>query len=117
MSAKLPSDAERVLETRLAQLGQDLPPAVREYLFASPRRWRFDFCWPDRRLAVEVDGGTWSPGDGRHNTDADRRKLNAAAAAGWRILRFSPGMLDRDPVGCIETIRAAVAAATGETLR
>lgn len=72
----------------------DYPRPQREYVFAHPRRWRFDFAWPWLKVAVEVDGGQWSSfGGGRHNTDADREKMNTAAAMGWRVLRFSPKML------------------------
>jgi len=63
----------------------------REYRFSPPRRWRFDFAYPARMLAVEVDGGTWV--QGRHNRGAgmkaDAEKMNAAALAGWRVLRFT----------------------------
>jgi very-short-patch-repair endonuclease len=40
--------------------------------------------------------------------DKDMEKYNAAAVQGWRVLRFSPGMLKRDPVGCIETVKKAL---------
>jgi very-short-patch-repair endonuclease len=67
--------------------------------------WRFDFAWPDRMVAVEVDGGQYiskRPG-GRHNTDQDRHKLNVAAMLGWRVLRFSNQMLEKE-----KNARAAV---------
>ena len=67
----------------------------REYVFAPPRRWRFDFAWPSQRIAVEVDGGTWI--GGRHVTGtglrADHQKFNAAALGGWRVLRFTSDMV------------------------
>ena len=43
---------------------EKLPPFEREFRFASPRRWRFDFCWPERKVAVEIEGLT--PDSGRH---------------------------------------------------
>jgi hypothetical protein len=86
----LGSPGERALETRLAQLAPDLPPASREYRFAPGRGYRFDFAWIEQRVACEVDGGQWAAGGGRHATDADRDKLNLAAVLGWRVLRFSP---------------------------
>lgn len=37
-----------------------LPEPTREFRFQSDRRWRFDFAWPLRRFAVEVEGGIWN---------------------------------------------------------
>jgi hypothetical protein len=39
-----------------------LPEPVREHRFHDSRRWRFDFCWPDLKLAVEIEGGHWNLG-------------------------------------------------------
>jgi very-short-patch-repair endonuclease len=74
----------------------DLPEPVAEYRFHAERRWRFDFAWPERKVAVEIDGGIWV--HGRHNRAsgylADLEKLNAAAEAGWRVLRYATGHVD-----------------------
>ena len=75
-----------------------LPALVEEHRFAAliGRQWRFDFAWPDRMLAVEIDGGAFS--NGRHTRGAgfveDCRKLNAATLLGWRVLRFTAGDLE-----------------------
>jgi hypothetical protein len=37
-----------------------LPVPIREHRFAPPRRWRFDYAWPAHRLALEIEGGTWT---------------------------------------------------------
>jgi very-short-patch-repair endonuclease len=72
-----------------------LPEPVAEYRFAAPRRWRFDFAWPDRRVALEVEGGAFS--QGRHvrgkGYKADCEKYSEAAALGWRLLRVLPSQL------------------------
>jgi very-short-patch-repair endonuclease len=69
---------------------ESLPTPVREYVFAKPRGWRFDFAWPTQRLAVEIEGGVWT--QGRHTRGAgfvaDMEKYNAATLLGWRVLRF-----------------------------
>ena len=74
-----------------------LPPPIAEYRFAPPRRWRFDFAWPDLMTAVEFEGGVWS--GGRHTRgkgfENDCEKYNEAAARGWRVYRFTGGMVDR----------------------
>lgn len=63
---------------------------VREYQFDDTRKWRFDFCHPETRIAIEIDGGVWT--QGRHTRGygyiGDCEKLNAAAAMGWRVFRF-----------------------------
>ena len=72
-----------------------LPAPVTEYRFAPPRRWRFDFAWPDLMLAVEVEGAVWARG--RHTRgagySADVEKYNAAVMGGWRLLRFTGDMI------------------------
>jgi len=89
--------------------GNGMPPLT-EYQFATSvgRRFRFDYAWPDKTgkcggVAVEIDGGQWTPHGGRHATDADRTKLNFAACLGWRVLRFSGSMLC-DPEGCVNMV-------------
>jgi hypothetical protein len=92
----------------LAVLPRDIPPPQRETRFHPTRLWRFDLAWPAVRLACEVDGGQFMAGGGRHNTDADREKINHAAALGWRVLRFSPQQIAADPDGCVALLRRAL---------
>jgi hypothetical protein len=72
-----------------------LPAPVREHRFAPPRRWRFDYCWPSLRLALEIEGGTWT--GGRHvrgrGYERDCEKYNRAALLGWAVLRVTAAML------------------------
>lgn len=60
-----------------------------EHRFHPKRRWRFDFAWPSRMVALEVEGGTYA--GGRHTRGAgyaaDIEKYNEAALCGWRVLR------------------------------
>jgi very-short-patch-repair endonuclease len=66
-----------------------------EIRFAPPRKWRFDYAWPELKLAVEQDGGAYSMG--RHTRGSgfikDMEKLNHAAILGWHILRFTPAQV------------------------
>lgn len=71
-----------------------LPEPVREYRFAKPRQWRFDFAWPEhepRPFAIEIEGGRWV--QGRHNRGSgfgdDCEKYNAATDLGWDVYRFT----------------------------
>lgn len=87
-----PSESPLVARLLLAIRADGLPEPVRELTFTPLRRWRFDLAWPERMLAVEVDGGVMS--GGRHTRGAgfvaDCEKLNTATLLGWRVLRF-PG--------------------------
>lgn len=89
------SQLEILLESQIALAG--LPKPVREHRFHATRRWRFDFAWPKRMVAAEVEGGTWS--GGRHTRgsgfEKDAEKYNAAATDGWTVLRFTGGMIQR----------------------
>lgn len=68
-----------------------------EHSFHDKRKWRFDYAWPEFKIALEVDGGLWIPGGGRHNRAGgylkDCEKFNAAAVLGWRVLRVTPQQL------------------------
>jgi hypothetical protein len=98
VTATRPGRAQKPLRTSggqsfdvwCAQLG--LPVPIAEHRFHPIRRWRFDWCWIDERIAVEQEGGVWS--QGRHTRGkgflADMHKYNSAAALGWRLFRFSP---------------------------
>jgi hypothetical protein len=97
------SPGEAALAAALRLHGKDLPAPEREYVFAPPRRWRADFRWTG--LLVEVDGGTYAPGGGRHAGDKDKEKTNMAAVLGYRLLRFSPQQIAADPAGCVDLIR------------
>jgi hypothetical protein len=81
------------LDVLLGAVG--LPPPIPEYRFAPPRRWRFDFAWPACRLALEIEGGTWTRG--RHvrgiGYERDCEKYSEAALRGWCVLRVTTGMM------------------------
>lgn len=68
------------------------------------RDWRFDFCVPDLRLAVEVEGithfGKTAGGKmalGRHQSakgiEGDLQKYDAAMRLGWTVYRCSQHMV------------------------
>jgi very-short-patch-repair endonuclease len=64
---------------------------TREFRFHPTRKWRFDFAFPEQKVAIELHGATYS--NGRHNrgtgmrNDAD--KTNAAQLMGWLTLTFT----------------------------
>ena len=84
-------ELEFLSQVRLA----GLPEPEREYRFHPTRRWKFDFCWPSKMVAVELEGGTWT--GGRHTRpvgfEKDCEKYNEAAIMGWKVLRFTANMV------------------------
>jgi very-short-patch-repair endonuclease len=68
---------------------------------------RVDFCFPAARLIVETDGRRWhDPEDAR---TFDRRRANACAALGWRLVRFTWAEVLHNPQYVVATVRAALA--------
>ena len=88
------SDAEEAFAFH-CRVAANVPKPEREYRFDPSRRWRFDFAWPPQKLAVEIEGGTFS--GGRHTRgsgfEADAEKYAEAVLAGWRVLRVSTAMV------------------------
>lgn len=82
-----------------------LPEPELEHVFHPDRKWRFDLAWPDRKLAVEIEGGVWSTDGGKpcqlcgeHPKGAhgrgtgilrDIEKGNAAQLLGWTLIRVT----------------------------
>lgn len=72
-----------------------LPEPETEVRFHPVRRWRADLLWNQpRKLIVEVDGGTWIAGGGRHNRpqgyENDNEKAAHALMAGYPVLKVTP---------------------------
>ena len=72
---------------------------------AGLKDWRFDFAWPELKLAVEVEGitsyGRNTNGSmklGRHQSakgmEEDLNKYCAAMRLGWNVYRCSPRMVN-----------------------
>lgn len=77
-----------------------LPTPVRQAMFAQKigRRWLFDFCWHEYKLAVEIEGLVVRKVAGqlvvmgRHASISgfkeDAIKYASAAMLGWTVIRF-----------------------------
>lgn len=87
------SDGEARLMQQMQLAG--ITDYVREHQFHPARRWRLDFAWPSHKLAVEVEGGTFS--GGRHTRGTgyrrDIEKYNQLCLQGWHLLRFTTEMV------------------------
>jgi hypothetical protein len=88
-----PQDSIGLLNWQLKCLG--LPMLDTEVEFHPTRKWRFDGAYPDLKVAVECEGGTWLK-KSRHTTGAgfqeDCVKYGEAYALGWTVLRGTPAM-------------------------
>ena len=75
----------------LAQL-VGFPDPATELVFHPKRKWRLDYAWPTRMIAVEIHGGIHS--GGRHTRGRgfveDRAKMNEATLLGWTVLEVTP---------------------------
>lgn len=71
------------------------------FIYAKKRQWRFDFAWPDMKLAVEIDGGLFRPMSGHRSPigiTEDRVKDAVAQLMGWVVLRFTEISFRNDDV-------------------
>lgn len=97
-------------------LKPDLPEPEREHRFNKTRKWRFDFSWPEARLAVEIEGMAY--GGGRHQRregfTRDAEKYRAAVNAGWRLLRYTSDEWKERPVQIIEEVGRVLVKLSGE---
>jgi very-short-patch-repair endonuclease len=95
------------LERRFLRLCVDagLPrPTLQHPIELAPGRWhKVDFAWPDRHLAIEVDGGAI------HTTltaaRRDRRLDREIRAAGWRVERFMEDDIVDTPAVVLAALR------------
>lgn len=71
----------------------NFPKPEQEYRFDQTRRFRFDFAWPELKLAVEIEGGIWLGRRGGHTSAKgyinNCRKYNLAVLQGWTVLRYT----------------------------
>ena len=80
-------------------------------LYPQPLLARFDFAWPEFKVAVEIDGGRWikARGGGRHGSDKDYNKINQASLEGWYVLRYTSTMLNNTPMLMLKEITILLA--------
>jgi very-short-patch-repair endonuclease len=86
------SKLEETLALQIRAL--NLPKPEREYQFCS-RKWRFDFAYPEHKIAIECEGGVGT--GGRHTRREgfadDCFKYNTATINDWSVLRFTSDMI------------------------
>lgn len=102
------------LEIQFAQLWVEMHPEIdlhSEYRFSPPRRYRWDFCHPESKIAIEIQGGVWMRRGGHSGGTGvikDYEKLCLAAAHGWRVFLLADSMICQEYLELIaQTITAA----------
>lgn len=83
---------EHEQQYRFAAEAVGLGAGIRKRLAeAGLKDWRFDFAIPDKKIAVEIEGGIWIKG--RHTRGSgfkqDCEKYANALILGWRVLRVT----------------------------
>lgn len=72
-----------------------LPDFIPELEFHPVRKWRLDYAWPQRKVALEVHGGVFKKS--RHTTGVgftkDREKMNEAQLHGWIVIEVTTDQL------------------------
>ena len=101
---------ESELETRFVQLVRDagLPQPERQYEVRDGLRrvGRIDFAYPERRLAIELDG--YGPHADRFQSD--RTRQNRLVLLGWTVLRFTSADVVERPDQVAAALTTALAA-------
>jgi very-short-patch-repair endonuclease/predicted transcriptional regulator of viral defense system len=105
---------ESVLEVKVWRLltrsGLELP-ARQHWVRACGRRYRIDFAWPGRKLALEADG--WSTHGTVGSFRADRSRSADLASCGWRVIPATWEDVERHPDVLLERIGRALAPRAG----
>ena len=68
--------------------GFDGSDIVTEYEFSDDRKWRFDYAFPELKVAVEIDGFGFGH-QAQQGQAQDNEKINAAIELGWVVLRYN----------------------------
>jgi hypothetical protein len=95
------------LEQQFADLWLSLYPDIdlhSEYRFSPPRRYRWDFCHLESKIAIEIQGGVWMGKSGHSGGTGlvkDYEKLNLAASLGWRVFLLADSMITVEYLGSI----------------
>ena len=82
----------------------------RQHKYVPGRKFQADFAFPLQKLLVEVDGGIYSRRAHGSVTGiiADMKRSNIAAISGWRVMRFRPDEILKQPEEVVEQIKQAL---------
>lgn len=101
-------EPDDMIELLAAIATAGLPTPIPEFVFDPMRKWAFDLAWPYLFVAFEREGGTYvktrcscgkaytsfkSRHHDRKGLENDCLKYNAAAVAGWLVVRATPQII------------------------
>jgi very-short-patch-repair endonuclease len=96
--------ADSVLEALAFEALQPLAPFKTHFVLEiGPSVYVLDAAWPDRRVAAEIVGRAHRVAS-RSAFDRERRKLNALAAAGWRVAHQTSVMAAAEMVATVRKL-------------
>jgi len=79
---------------------EDSEVLLKEYKFMYSRGWKFDYAFPQLKIAIEYDGIVYKPSQqrGGHQTPKgiinDQEKRNEAQVRGWIVLLANQTSID-----------------------
>ncbi len=66
---------------------------VREYIACPPRQFRWDYAFIEKKILIEINGGTWGRKRTGHTSGVgvrrDYEKNNVAVSHGWTVYYFT----------------------------
>jgi very-short-patch-repair endonuclease len=89
------SKLEEILNLQIFE--NRLPEPTTQFKFLNNRKFKADFAWPNYKIIVEVEGGTWLGSKGGHTNgkgyENNCEKYNLATFEGWKVYRFTGKMV------------------------
>jgi very-short-patch-repair endonuclease len=110
LSERDSAPSESMLEAKVWLLlsRTELPRPVRQHWVNAPAgRYRLDFAWPAKRVALECDG--WEHHGGHAAFGKDRARLSEVASTGWRTLIATWALATREPRRLLRWVDSALA--------
>lgn len=105
--------ADSVLEAKAFRAMRPLAPFEVHYeLQVGSATYVLDAAWPSRRVGAEVVGRRFRVVS-KYTFDRERRKLNALAAAGWKIAHLTAAMSPGQMVEAVQLLLAGGGQETG----
>ncbi len=102
------SEQEAILLNRLRLL--KVPAFVTQAMLIEGRKFRYDVCFPEFRVCVELSGAVWTQGKHTRGAgyEADCVKSALAQIAGWIVIACTPGQVESGVAGhlILEALKA-----------